>query len=80
MTEKEWKKKSPEWQGAQWPRCKTCKHIAQSHDSHENEPQHLSCCEHVVQQCPTCDTHGVKIQCQCTGYVGPTFTELLESL
>jgi hypothetical protein len=54
--------------GDLWPRCERCKHIAQDHN--------LADCTTVrIGQCPTCNTHGMVIPCDCKGYVGPTLEE-----
>jgi len=62
--------RSPNEIGNLWPRCKDCKHIAQSHS--ENG-EHI-CGEDTYQKCPTCGTRA-KFACQCRIYNGSTRAE-----
>lgn len=74
-------KLSPSIQGGLWPLCKTCSHIAQSHDTHKSQPKENSCNEPKFGQCGECGTWTNKTKCKCTGYDGPKDTiELVELL
>jgi hypothetical protein len=59
--------------GNLWPLCKTCKHVAQEHDDDGCKMEHIG-------KCPTCNTHGVSIRCDCEGYHGPTWEEFKKLL
>ena len=62
--------------GNLWPKCKTCGHIAQSHNEPgPNSPNEHSCDETYYGKCPTCGTHGKQFTCQCNGYIGMTKEE-----
>lgn len=76
-TVEEFNKLSYNIQGALWPRCKSCGHIAQEHNDKE--------CGFYTRggKCPTCGIHSdhVEIKCFCLGYNGPqNVEELVEYL
>ena len=78
-TVEEFEKLSVNMQGALWPLCKSCGHIAQSHDTHilTDGPNEKACCELVSGQCPTCSQHAERIPCKCLGYDGPPHVDAL---
>lgn len=71
MTLEKFNSLTPSKQSSYWPRCRTCKHIAQSHDTHKSESKSNSCCEVHRGQCELCKTWLVNVRCDCTGYDGP---------
>jgi hypothetical protein len=67
----EFNRLQPASQGALWPACLICRHIAQGHNNHASEPSDDGCGEHGPGQCPTCGTHVAAAKCGCRGYEGP---------
>lgn len=56
--------------GHLWPLCKTCGHIAQSHDK-------AGCSESV--RCHHCGAHDSRVRCACKEYNGPTLEQFMET-